>query len=64
MRILNFEITDCSFADMKGEKLSKTSEEVKQKDVALSRLENCTVLNNGLPGDLHMNHLKSRGPFH
>ena len=59
MRILNFEITDCSFADMKGEKLSKTSEEVKQKDVALSRLKDFTVLYNGLPGHLHLNHLKS-----
>ena len=59
MKILNFEITDCSFADMKGEELFKTSEEVKQKDVALSRLEDCTVKIYGLPGALHINHLKS-----
>ena len=57
-REINMQITDCSFVDTKGQVLTKKANEVNQKDVALVRLEDCTIKLYGSPLALHVNHLK------
>ena len=57
-KVINVNMTDCSFSDVKSQTLVKKATETNQQDVALSRLEDCTVKLYGSPSAIHINSLK------
>ncbi|XP_074660584.1 tubulin-specific chaperone C-like [Tubulanus polymorphus] len=54
----NYALFECSFIDMCGQQLSKSEEEINNKDVALSNLSDCTIKLTGAPSAMHVNKLK------
>ncbi|CAH1800216.1 unnamed protein product [Owenia fusiformis] len=52
------ELNECNFADKNNEELTKSSDELNNKDVSLARLNHCTVKLFGAPSAIHINKLQ------
>ncbi|KAK3591569.1 hypothetical protein CHS0354_041616 [Potamilus streckersoni] len=52
-------LTNCKYEDLKDQSLEKFEDEINNRDVALARLENCTVKLYGAPSAVHMNKLNN-----
>ena len=53
------DVYECTFNDFSSQTLTKQPDELNQKDVALSKLTNCTVKLYGSPGAIHVSNLQN-----
>ena len=53
----DIKLADCKFIDLKDQNLEMTENDINQKDVALARLDSCTVKLFGSPSAIHINKL-------
>ena len=56
-RSTDIDFADCCFKNIERQDLVMNAEEVNEKDVALSRLKNCTIHLYGSPGALHISNI-------
>ncbi|KAJ0015710.1 hypothetical protein NQD34_014000 [Periophthalmus magnuspinnatus] len=52
------ETEQCRFSNLSGESVTKTAEEIQQRDVLLTHVKNCTVKLFGSPSTLHLKHIE------
>lgn len=55
----NIDVYECSFKDLSSQTLTKGPDDVNQKDVALSKLTDCTIKLYGSPGAIHVSNLQN-----
>ena len=55
----DIKLADCKFVDLKDQCLKMSEDDIKQKDVALARLDSCTVKLFGSPSAIHINKLRN-----
>lgn len=57
--IEDIKLADCKFVDLKNEEMEMKDSEINQKDVALARLDSCTIKLYGSPSAIHINKLNN-----
>jgi len=55
----NIDFCECNFKDLTSQTLTKGPDDLNQKDVALSKLTDCTVKLYGTPGAIHISSLEN-----